>query len=166
MLIPRPNRSVNRLIKHMTVAPLFRITPRIEHRQTTLSRRHMIGAVRRLCTQTVVPDSRPRRPLLPQILSGAFRIERDRRNGGRHVLISQPNRGVRGTRSVLSTGSAVSPAGEAAKDYCRQEATNRVESNRRQRIMKRFAFSFVGALWSIGAAAGASAHHSAAQFDF
>jgi hypothetical protein len=32
--------------------------------------------------------------------------------------------------------------------------------------MKRFAFSFVGALWSIGAAAGASAHHSAAQFDF
>jgi hypothetical protein len=32
--------------------------------------------------------------------------------------------------------------------------------------MKRFAFSFVVALWSIGAAAGASAHHSAAQFDF
>jgi hypothetical protein len=32
--------------------------------------------------------------------------------------------------------------------------------------MKRFAFSFVGAVWSIGAAAGASAHHSAAQFDF
>jgi hypothetical protein len=32
--------------------------------------------------------------------------------------------------------------------------------------MKRLAFSFVGALWSIGAAAGASAHHSAAQFDF
>ena len=32
--------------------------------------------------------------------------------------------------------------------------------------MKRFVFSFVGALWSIGAAGGASAHHSAAQFDF
>jgi hypothetical protein len=32
--------------------------------------------------------------------------------------------------------------------------------------MKRFALSFVGALLSIGAATGASAHHSAAQFDF
>src|SRR5688572_28096709 len=32
--------------------------------------------------------------------------------------------------------------------------------------MKRLALSFVGALLSIGAAAGASAHHSAARFDF
>ena len=32
--------------------------------------------------------------------------------------------------------------------------------------MKRFALSFVGALLSIGGATSASAHHSAAQFDF
>ena len=32
--------------------------------------------------------------------------------------------------------------------------------------MRRFAFTFVGALLSIGAATGASAHHSAARFDF